>query len=78
MTSLLIRLTTAKTVPKSCIYELWDAFNDIAEGYGLTFPEFRDILKVALLDYLGVSEQVLTLDAEKVFRTFDDDQVCNC
>lgn len=62
-------------MPKSCIYELWDAFNDIAEGYGLTFPEFRDILKVALLDYLAISEQVLTLDAEKVFRTFDDDQV---
>lgn len=63
------------SVPKSCIYELWDAFNDIAEGYGLTFPEFRDILKVALIEHLGVSEQVLTLDAEKVFRTFDDDQV---
>ena len=63
-------------MPRSCIYELWDAFNDIAEGFGLTYPEFREILKVALLEYLNISEQALNLDAEKVFHTFDDDQVC--
>jgi hypothetical protein len=62
-------------VPRSCVYDLWEAFNDIAEGFGLTMDEFQEILKVALMEHLGVVERVLNQDTEKVFRTFDDDQV---
>jgi hypothetical protein len=62
-------------VPRSCVYDLWEAFNDIAEGFGLTIEEFQEILKSALMEYLGVTERVLNTDTEKVFRTFDDDEV---
>jgi hypothetical protein len=57
------------------VYDLWEAFNDIAEGFGLTIEEFQEILKSALMEYLGVTERVLNTDTEKVFRTFDDDEV---
>ncbi len=65
-------------VPKSCVYDLWEAFNDIAEGFGLTIEEFQEILKSALLEYIGVIERVLNIDTEKVFRAFDDDDVSSC
>ena len=63
-------------LPRSCIYDLWEAFNDIAEGFGLTIEEFQEILKSALMEYLGVTERVLNTDTDKVFQIFDDDQVC--
>eukprot|EP00602_Paraphysomonas_sp_CaronLab_P006133 CAMPEP_0185021562 /NCGR_PEP_ID=MMETSP1103-20130426/4257_1 /TAXON_ID=36769 /ORGANISM="Paraphysomonas bandaiensis, Strain Caron Lab Isolate" /LENGTH=2261 /DNA_ID=CAMNT_0027553167 /DNA_START=29 /DNA_END=6811 /DNA_ORIENTATION=- len=61
-------------LPRSCVYDLWEAFNDIAEGFGLTIEEFQEILKSALMEYLGVTERVLNTDTEKVFRIFDDDE----
>ena len=44
-------------LPKTCIYELWEAFNDIAEGFGLTSEEMCEILRVVLKDVLGYSEK---------------------
>lgn len=40
-------------VPKPCIYELWEAFNDVAEGFGLSVHEFQEIIRVAIKDYSG-------------------------
>ena len=62
-------------MPKSCVYDLWEAFNDIAEGFGLTIEEFQEIIKSALLEYLSVTERALNMDTEKIFRLFDDDEV---
>jgi hypothetical protein len=42
------------TVPKSCVYELWEAFNDVAEGFGLTVTEVQEIVRVAIKDYTGI------------------------
>jgi microtubule-associated protein-like 6 len=61
-------------LPKSCINDLWEAFNDIAEGFGLTIEEFQEIVKSALMEYLGVTEKILNLDTDTVFRMFDDDE----
>lgn len=63
-------------VPRGCVYDLWEAFNDIAEGFGLTIEEFQEIVKSALLEYLALTDRQMNLDTEKVFRLFDDDQVC--
>ena len=68
-------LTNCFLVPRSCVYDLWDAFNDIAEGFGLSIEEFQDIIKSALLEHLGVTERVLNVDTDKVFRIFDNDEV---
>ncbi len=62
-------------MPRSCIYDLWEAFNDIAEGFGLTMDEFQEILKSALLETLSVTERVLNNDAERAFQLLDDDKV---
>ena len=57
------------------MYDLWEAFNDIAEGFGLTVEEFQEIIKSSLMEYLGVTEKMLNVDTDIVFRTFDDDEV---
>lgn len=62
-------------MPRSCIYELWEAFNDIAEGFGLTIQEFQDIVKSGIMEHLSVTERQLNTDTELVFKAFDDDQV---
>jgi len=62
-------------VPRSSMYEIWEAFNDIAEGFGLTIEEFQEILKSSIMEYLNVTERQLNFDTDAVFRLFDDDQV---
>lgn len=57
--------------------DLWEAFNDVAEGFGLTIIEFREILQCSLKEYLGFTESRLAEVADIVFRTFDDDKVWN-
>ena len=73
--SILLCFVFFETVPRSCIFELWHAFNDIAEGFGLTIDEFQEIIKHALKDNLGITDQILNASSEKAFRLFDDDQV---
>lgn len=63
------------TVPRACVLDLWEAFNDVAEGFGLTIVEFREILQCSLKEYLGFTETRLADVADIVFRTFDDDKV---
>lgn len=62
-------------MPRKCVYELWEAFNDIAEGFGLTIEEFQEIVKSAIMEYLNITERQLNSDTEAVFRLFDDDEV---
>ena len=46
-------------VPCTSMHHLWDAFNDIAEGFGLTSDEMCEILRVCLKDVLGYTEKKL-------------------
>lgn len=62
-------------VPQARILDLWEAFNDVAEGFGLTIIEFREMLQCSIKEYLGFNEQHLVEIADTVFRTFDDDKV---
>lgn len=55
--------------------DLWEAFNDVAEGFGLTIIEFREMLQCSLKEYLEFSEKRLVEVADIVFQTFDDDKV---
>ena len=57
------------------MFDLWEAFNDVAEGFGLTVIEFREMLQCSIKEYLGFSEIRLVEVADAVFRTFDDDEV---
>ena len=62
-------------VPRSCVYDLWEAFNDIAEGFGLTVEEFHEIVKSSLMEHLSLTEKVLAAETDALFRLFDDDEV---
>ena len=39
-------------LPSNIILELFEAFNDIAEGFGLTLDEFQEIVRVTLKEYV--------------------------
>ena len=56
------------------MYDLWEAFNDIAEGFGLTIEEFQEIIKSALMEHLSVTERTLNADTDAIFRCYDDDE----
>lgn len=55
--------------------DLWEAFNDVAEGFGLTILELREMLQCSVKEYLGFSEKRLIEVADAVFRILDDDKV---
>lgn len=55
--------------------DLWEAFNDVAEGFGLTILELREMLQCSVKEYLGFSEKRLVEVADAVFRILDDDKV---
>ncbi len=57
------------------MYELWTAYNDIAEGFGLTIEEFSEILKSGTMEYLSVTERQLAPEIDALFRLLDDDEV---
>ena len=61
-------------LPRSTILELWEAYNDIAEGFGLTQDEFAEIVRVTLKEYLGYSDKKINSLAEAVFNVYDDDE----
>lgn len=62
-------------LPGSLVRELWEAFNDIAEGFGLSIDEVKEILKISLMDHFKITERMINKDAEAVFRILDDDEV---
>ena len=61
-------------VPSASVHHLWDAFNDIAEGMGLTSDETCEILRVCLKDVLGYAEKKLDALSRSLFVALDDDQ----
>ena len=61
-------------LPKAALDELWEAFNDIAEGFGLTCGEFQDIMLV-LQDHLNLKKSDLEDLAKDVFVALDTDEV---
>ncbi|KAH8053963.1 hypothetical protein JL722_9124 [Aureococcus anophagefferens] len=56
------------------MHHLWDAFNDIAEGFGLTSDEMCEILRVCLKDVLGYTEKKLDAISRSLFVALDDDK----
>jgi microtubule-associated protein-like 6 len=63
----------AYAVPEAGIDNLWDAFNDVAEGFGLTVEEFLEIVRVSLKEFTEMTDKRLDLASQKVFAVFDDD-----
>jgi len=68
------KCTRFVNLPKRCVYETWNAYNDIAEGFGLSIEEFGEILKCGTLEYLNVTERTLAPEVDNIFRLLDDDE----
>ena len=62
-------------LPEKQIYLLWEAFNNIAAGFGLGPEEFTDIcLAAELPNVLGLTENRVAAAAAAVFTVFDTDE----
>lgn len=63
-------------VSKRDIEALWDAFNDVAEGFGLSPDEFRTIcVRADLAASLRLTQEQLEQRALAIFCAFDTDSV---
>lgn len=61
-------------LPRRNIHDLWEAFNDIAEGFGLTLSEFQEILRVSVKEYKEFSDKRMDAATEALFHVYDDDR----
>lgn len=57
------------------MYSLWSAYNDIAEGFGLTLEETAEICKAGCLEHLDITERLLIPDIDALFKLLDEDNV---
>jgi len=62
------------TVPRQGLEILWGAFNDTANGFGLTEEIFVQIV-VELHVLVGLSKPQLATRASRLYKLYDTDQV---
>lgn len=62
-------------VPKDAVDQLWESFNDVAEGFGLSIEEFLEITRTALKEHMELSDKKIDQVSAKAFGIFDDDKV---
>jgi hypothetical protein len=62
------------TVPFAAIESLWEAFNDVADGFGITLYEFQEIC-AELTNELGVNRVKMDDKSDALFRVLDSDAV---
>ena len=62
-------------LPAKLVIDIWETFNDVAEGFGLSIDELKEILKLSLLDHFMITERVLNKEVDAIFRILDDDEV---
>tara|TARA_B110000208_G_scaffold126109_1_gene153642 strand:+ start:155 stop:622 length:468 start_codon:yes stop_codon:yes gene_type:complete len=66
-------------LPSDSVRKLWDAFNDVAEGFGLNSDEFKTICEAAKLhEFLATSRTELDAAVDRIFIAFDTDEVRAC
>ena len=61
-------------VPFAAIESLWEAFNDVADGFGITLFEFQEIC-AELAGELGVNRVKMDDKSEALFKVLDNDSV---
>lgn len=62
------------SVPFAAIHSLWEAFNDVADGFGITLYEFQEIC-AELTSVLGVNRVKMDDKSEALFKVLDNDGV---
>lgn len=59
-------------LPKDAVDDLWESFNDVAEGFGVDVEEMKEIFTI-LQEPLDMSKRPLAVITERLFRLFDTD-----
>ncbi|GMI46711.1 hypothetical protein TrCOL_g1657 [Triparma columacea] len=59
-------------LPFAAIESLWEAFNDVADGFGITLYEFQEIC-AELTNELGVNRVKMDDKSDALFRVLDSD-----
>ncbi|GMH75277.1 hypothetical protein TrLO_g13994 [Triparma laevis f. longispina] len=59
-------------LPFAAIESLWEAFNDVADGFGITLFEFQEIC-AELASELGVNRVKMDDKSENLFKVLDND-----
>lgn len=57
-----------------CIEAVWEAFNDLADGFGVSSYEFRQIM-AELMQELGLTRGKIDEKANALFSLLDEDKV---
>jgi len=65
-------LNLSPSVPFSAIESLWEAFNDVADGFGITLYEFQEI-SAELCTPLGVNRAKMDDKSQALFLLLDND-----
>mmetsp|Transcript_35886 Transcript_35886/g.43216 ORF Transcript_35886/g.43216 Transcript_35886/m.43216 type:complete len:2035 (-) Transcript_35886:445-6549(-) len=60
-------------LPFMAIEEMWSAFNDIADGWGLNLQDFKAICAV-LVTMLGYGRSTMDILSAKLFKLYDTDE----
>lgn len=61
-------------MPRAAVDDLWEAFNDVAEGFGIDVDELKEIF-VILQEPLDMAKKPLASLTEALFIAFDTDEV---
>ena len=56
------------------IQEMWDKFNEVAEGFGISMDVFKSICGVLVEEVAMGDEDILSDYSEAIFRSFDTDE----
>ena len=68
------RTHVLNTVPRAAVEDLWEAFNDVAEGFGIDVDELKEIF-VILQEPLDMAKKPLASLTDALFKAFDTDEV---
>ena len=61
-------------LPRSLIYDLRQTVYEVAEGYGLTLQELREIIRLCLREFVRIPETNIDECSDALFHLFSDDE----
>ena len=57
---------------KNAVYDLWESFNDVAEGFGINLEEFKEICSVLQAPWGNIRKPALERLCEAFFEQILD------
>ena len=61
-------------LPRSLVHDLRQTIYEVAEGYGLTLQELREIIRLCLREFLRIPETNIDEYSDVLFQLFNGDE----